>query len=136
MRWGGLPHSHPQGLLWLSFSTFSQYFTLPPYSIWNPHGMQRFHGMPMESIWIPCGICWFHMEYVHGIHMEWIYSMDSMWIPCSFHGIIPLGFHLDSTWNEGLGIEFRNFKKCIDLFCIYNYYNYKSILYHDPHSME
>jgi len=27
------------------------YFTIPPHSIWNPYGMDIFHGFHMDSIW-------------------------------------------------------------------------------------
>ena len=79
----------------------SQYFTLPPYSIWIPYG---FH---MDSIWnanIPWNPHGFHVEYVW-FHME--YKKESIWnrnIPWIPYGMeIFYGFHVDSIWNEGLG---------------------------------
>ena len=38
-----------------------QYFTMPPYSTWNPCGTDLFHVESKKSIWNPHGI---HMEYV------------------------------------------------------------------------
>jgi hypothetical protein len=48
----------------------------------------------MESMWnmlVPS-------EYLHGIHVECIYSMDSIWN--IFHYINKVFIHMDSTWNE------------------------------------
>src|SRR6266571_9184141 len=69
-----------------------QYFTVPPYSIWNPYGIHMEWIYSMESTWNPCGICTFHLAYMwipHGFHMECKYST---WNP---HGI-----HMESMWNE------------------------------------
>ena len=38
----------------LTFGNFRQYFTMPPYSMWNPCGTDLFH---VKSTWIPHGIC-------------------------------------------------------------------------------
>jgi len=46
----------------------------------------------MESMWnmlVPS-------EYLHGIHMEYIYSMDSIWN--IFHHINKVFIHMDSMW--------------------------------------
>src|SRR6266568_4601321 len=80
-----------------------QYFTVPPYSTWNPHGI---HVEYVHSIWHICG---FHMdsmwnEYIpwipHGFHMECTYST---WIPCGINL-----FHIDTihcfTINKHLDI--------------------------------
>ncbi len=58
-----------------------QYFTVPPYSIWNPYGMDLFHG--------------FHVEYVHSIWHICGFHMDSIW-----NVNIPHGIHMESMWNE------------------------------------
>ena len=97
-----------------------QYFTVPPHSIWNPYGMDIFHGFhmdsiwnmfyhinqaftTMESIWNPCGI---HVENPCEICMESIWNpygiyfiMDSIQISHGFQIKFPHGFHMDSTWN-------------------------------------
>ena len=88
-------------LQWLDMSLFKQYFTTPPYSIWNPYGIDIFHGFHMDSIWnmsIPYESSVYHMIIPYGFHAH------STWIPCSFHmdsmlipsGMIPHGFHMDS----------------------------------------
>jgi len=69
-------------------------------SMWNVNIPWNFHGIPMESMWnmlVPS-------EYLHGIHMECIYSMDSIWN--IFHYINKVFIHMDSTWiPHGMNIE-------------------------------
>ena len=73
-----------------------QYFTTPPHSIWNPYGMDIFHGFHMDSIW----------NMFQDINQV-ITTMDSTWIPHGFHahsiwipyGLIPPGIHMESTPN-------------------------------------
>src|SRR5271154_3925168 len=63
-----------------------QYFTLPPHSIWNPCGMDIFHGICFSS-------------YISQIFTD----MDSTWIP---YGLIPHGVHMESkTVGWGVGAE-------------------------------
>jgi hypothetical protein len=69
--------------------TSLQYFTMPPHSIWNPYGMDIFHGIHMESMW--------NMFY----HINQAFTtMDSIWIPYTFHMEYsiwnPHGIHMES----------------------------------------
>ena len=75
-----------------------QYFTMPPYSTWNPCGMDLFHVESMESTWN----MFHHINHVltdmdsiwnpHGIHMK------SMWIPRGMHLIFQLILKSDSKF--------------------------------------
>jgi len=59
-------------------SRMLQYFTVPPHSRWNSHGMVLFHTFPHGFHTIPSG---FQMD-----------SMQFHTFPCGFHAI-PSGFH-------------------------------------------
>jgi len=116
------------------FDQKSQYFTMPPYSTWNPWGTDLFH---VESMWIPWNPHGIDMDSIwnlHGIHAEstwnrYGFHMESTWNPCrihmdSFHMDSmwsPCRFHVDSTWNWGLIIsEYRQKKKLYSF--IYHWY--------------
>ena len=53
---------------------FLQYFTMPPHSMWNPHGIKILNEFHVESIW----------NMFQPI-IEVFSTMDSTWIPHGFH---------------------------------------------------
>jgi len=59
----------------------SEVFTLPPYSIWIPHGI----------CFIPCGI---HVEF------STLYGICFGWDLTHFGISIPPGFHMEWWWND------------------------------------
>ena len=72
-----------------------QYFTMPPHSMWNPHGIKILNGFHVESIW---NMFQPIIEVFSTMDSTWNLSpfhMESISIP---HGIIPHGFHMDSAW--------------------------------------